>query len=182
MKNKPNRHARTAVNLLLTVAVLFEVIFCFGYGYRKKNSLEYGLEYEKSPLILQKAVLTNRKDLNKAYDLAEGETLYELRLTYQNPAPYSGHLLGSPELESNGTGYATLVYPKTAGYFGRQIRYSQVVPAKKTGCFVCFVAVSDNAGSLQVFEKEKKLTGKGEMLVLQLPQKLRQSAVWKKEP
>ncbi len=182
MKNKSNRHVRMVVNVLLTVVVLFEITYCFGYGNMKKNSMEYGLEYEKSPLVLQKAVLTNRKDLNEAYGIEEGKTLYELRLIYQNPSPCNGHFLGYPELEAGGGAYATYVYPKAAGYFGRQIRYSQVIPAKKTGCFDCFVAVPDNSGRLQVFEKEKKLLQKGEMVMFQLPQKLRQSVVWEKQP
>lgn len=118
---------RLLVNLALAVCVISELIGCVGTVASKKNSMTYGIEYEKDPLVLKSVKITNRQDLEEAYDLYDGEKLYEVCVTYENPASYTGIYRNSLSFEATGDKYVFTTYPADGGDAVRYSCYNQKI-------------------------------------------------------
>lgn len=170
---------KAAVNIILCAFAVFELFICVSIAGSKKNSLEYGLEYEKSPLLLKQVVITNRQELSEDFDLYEDEELYEVCFTYENPAAYVGRFYNELHFEAVESGYGVfMVHPQGEYGIARQSDYNQVVPAGKTGSFTCFISAPVGTGSIRITENGRKLSGKGEKLTVQLPENAGESAGW----
>lgn len=168
------------VNLVLIVLVFFEAVGCIGTVNSQKDSMEYGIEYEKDPLVLKSVEITNRQDLEEVYDLYDDERLYEVCLTYENPASYTGVYRNSLSFEDAGNKYSVFTaYPSTGGDLGQYSSYNQIVPAGKTGSMICYIVVSEEVSVISIVETTKKLSGTGEVLTMNLPARTLGTDVWK---
>lgn len=173
----PNK--RALLNVVLLIIVLAELVICAGAFVSEKNALEYGIEYEKSPLVLKRVEVINREDLRDAFSLYEDETLYEICLTCENVADYDGRFRNQYDLKTEDKGYYIgMVFPEKGSSIGREAVYNQVVPAGKTGSFRFFVAAPADAEGFRLSEEEDKLSGKGETLLLGLPAQALERDVW----
>lgn len=171
---------RLLVNLVLIVFVFFEVIVCIGTVSSQKSSMEYGIEYEMDPLVLKSVEITNRLDLGEYFDLYDDEKLYEVCLTYENPASYTGIYKNSLSFEDAGNKYSVFTaYPSTEGDIGRYSCYNQIVPAGKTGSMSCYIVVSEEVNVISIVETAKKLNGTGETVNISLPARVLDTEVWK---
>lgn len=181
MKNRNDGKApkRGVVNVVLLLLLLFELVIFIGGAESKKSSLEFGIEYEKSPLLLKKAVVTNREDLRELFDLYENMALYEICLTYENVANYAGSFRARYNLETTDENrYVGIVNPEGSSSIGREAVYNQVVPAGKTGCFRFYAAAPADAEGIRIYEEEEKLTGSRQTAVLSLPSGMLESDTW----
>lgn len=167
------------LNLILVVCLFAELVICIGSVGSKKASLEYGIEYEKDPLLLKSVEITNRQDLADVYELYEDERLYEVCLTYENPAVYPARFRNNLSFREADTGYSVFTaVPGNAGDIVRYSVYEQVVPAQRTGSFTCFIAVPAEVGSISIAEGENKLRGEGESLTMDLPVQELGTRIW----
>lgn len=167
-------------NAVLFLFVLIELVVCIGSFGVKRDALNYGIEYEKSPLVLKKAVITNRDDIRENFDIYDEEdTLYELCLTYENIAVYSSRYNNRLDIRTGDRGYyISAVYPADITSIGRQSIYNQVIPAGKTGSIILYIAAPADAGSIQLSEEEEKLLQKGADLTLTLPAQVSERDTW----
>lgn len=171
---------RLLINLVLIFFVFFELVGCIGTVGAKKNSLEYGIEYEMDPLVLKRVEITNREDLADVYDLYGDEKLYEVCLTYENPAAYTGIYRNNLSFEDAGNKYSIFTtYPENSGDIGRYSCYNQIVPAGQTGSVICYIGVSAEAKVISILEETKKLSGTGEALTMSLPAQVLETEVWR---
>lgn len=181
MKNQSLRKPRKSglLNAVLLMLILFELMISIGCLSSRKNSLEYGIEYEKSPLLLQKAVVTNREDLRDLFHLYDDEKLYEICLTYENVANYTGTFRNQFDFKTGDRGYYIgMVYPEGSSSVGREAVYNQVVPPGKTGCFRFYISAPADAETIHISEKDDKLAGSGETLTLRLSSQVLGSDSW----
>lgn len=170
---------RLLINFVLIVFVFFELVSCIGTVGAKKNSLEYGIEYEKDPLVLKRVEITNRQDLGETYGLYEDEKLYEVCLTYENPATYTGIYRNNLAFEDADSKYSIFTtYPESGGDIGRYSSYNQIVPAGQSGSVICYIRVSAETQAICISEETKKLSGTGESLTMSLPAGVLKTEVW----
>lgn len=178
-RNVEKSPKRGVLNVVLLLLLLFELMIFAGTAGSKKNALEYDIEFEKSPLLLKKAAVTNREDLKELFDLDENMALYEICLTYENVANYAGRFRNQYNLETTDENrYVGIVNPEGSSSIGREAVYNQVVPAGKTGCFRFYAAAPADAEGIRIYEEEEKLTGSRQTAVLSLPAGLLESDTW----
>lgn len=170
---------KTVIDILLCVFAAFELFVCASLAEEKKSALEYSIEYEMSPLVLKRAEIINRQALRENYRVGEDEELYEVRLTYENQAVYTGRFLNDLSFQDAESGYEIyMAYPRGEYGIARQYSYNQVIPAKKTGSFTCFIAVPEETERIIVSEREEKLGNEGQTFAIPLPESAEESAVW----
>lgn len=164
------------VNWVLILLLIFVLFASASVLESEKDSLEYGIAYEKSPLVLKQVEITNRQDLSEQYDLYGDEELYEICVTYDNPAVYNGIYRNNLDIRTGEENYGVYEAYAKGGYgIAWQAGHNQVVPAGKSGCFSWFIAVPAGTESLKIEEQEEKLTGKGKRLTVQLPKQTLES-------
>lgn len=173
---EPGKRKDLFVNWALILLLLFDLIVSASVLESEKNSLKYGITYERSPLVLTQVEITNRQDLLEQYDLYGDEELYEICVTYDNPAVYNGIYRNNLDIRTVEEDYGVYEAYAKGGYgIAWQAEHNQVVPAGKSGCFSWFIAVPAGTESLKIEEQEEKLTGEGKCVTVKLPKQTLES-------
>ena len=157
---------------LLAVFLFLESLICAAAVAGEKESFQYGMDYECSPLKIRQLMLIDRQDSKAAFLLDEGERLYEVRVTYENYGDFTAEYFGRMDFISEQTGEycAEARRVLTDENIGYLMRYMQVIPAGETGTFRYFLAVPEGAESLRVTDRGEKLNGDEEAVtVIELP-------------
>lgn len=177
-KKKTNK--RLIIRIALLAGILWELLSGAGYVEMKKYSLESGIGYERTPLLLTRVEITNREDLNELYGVGDREIVYEVCLTARNPAAYTGMILDCLEFETEDGEYS--LYPVYPENIRRTVRYADreaVVPAHKTGSLSCYLAIPKDSALVRIREAKKALTGGSrEVLTVTLPTGEAETTVW----
>lgn len=184
MNDTKKRKRRLIINIVLLICVLWELIAEVGYMDMKKYSLEANIAYERNPLKLVRVEIINREDLNAHYQMRDAETLYEVRLTAQNPAAYNAGILDGLKFRTEDGDFSLYtVYPEALSDIGWYADREVVVPAHRTGSVVCFLTAPKDSTTMRILEEKRALSGERgkKELTFSLPKQCMETTVWEDE-
>lgn len=157
--------------IFLVILLILETAVCIFAVSSRLSYAQYELQYEVSPLESKSVLLKNRSDLAADYQLYEDEGLYELILTYENIGTYPAGMQRNLEIvaaKSRRTCYR--LYPEAEGNIPLYwMSVAQEIPAGKTGSFSVMISIPDGENTIEISEKQDKLSGDFLSMTVEVP-------------
>lgn len=136
------------------------------------DTVRYGVEYDKDPLIVRGVKVINRGDSFREYEISENSTLCEVVITYENVGWYTAEYSDRPEFYGNYEGeeeYLSSAWLNSSSDLSYEVTDDNPVPAGKKGSRRYYVELWDGMTEIIIRETSDKLEGDRAEVILEIP-------------